>query len=274
MKAVWINGRIVPADTLALNVHDRGFLLGDGCFTTLIAPEGRPFRLAAHWQRLAATADWLGITCPYQLADLQNAANLLLAGRTAGLRLTLSRGPGGRGLLPTEDVPPTLVVAPFALLPPQAPARLTLAPWSVAAANPVLAHKLTSYGERIAAFRQARAAGFDETLFLNTAGQLTSTAAANLFLIRDGALLTPPAGDGLLAGITRQAVLDVAVDAGIPVAVRSLTLADLSSAAEVFLTSSRAGVWPVAGFQEKVYPAPGVMTERLDTLYRALLRGS
>jgi len=274
MKTVWINGRSVPTDTLALSVHDRGFLLGEGCFSTLIAPEGHPFRLAAHWQRLAATAEWLGIRCPYQLADVEHAANLLLAGRTAGLRLTLSRGPGGRGLLPTEDVPPTLVVAPFPLLPPSAPALLTLAPWAVVAANPVLGHKLTSYGERIAAFRQARAAGFDETLFLNTAGHLTSAAAANLFMIRDGALLTPPASDGLLAGITRQAVLDVAAGAGIPIAVRSLTLADLTSAAEVFLTSSRAGVWAVAGFQAKAYPAPGVMTARLDTLYQALLRGS
>jgi branched-chain amino acid aminotransferase len=271
MNTIWINGQILPATAPILSVQDRGFLLGDGCFSTLIAPSGQPFRLAAHWQRLLQTAAWLGIDCPYSVETVAEAARALLSGETAGLRLTLSRGAAGRGLLPTENTPPVLVVSPFPLLPPPAPARITVAPWAVVASNPVLGYKLTSYSERIAAYRQARAAGFDETLFLNTEGLLTSAAAANLFLVRDGTLLTPPTTDGLLPGITRQVVLDAAAAAGIPVAVRSLTLADLLTAEEIFLTNSRAGLWPVAAVQEKAYSTTGAVTRTLDAIYQTSL---
>jgi branched-subunit amino acid aminotransferase/4-amino-4-deoxychorismate lyase len=220
------------------------------------------------------TAAWLGIPLPYTADAIHAAALALLAGNTAGLRITLSRGASGRGLAPTHTATPTLVLAPFALPAAPAPARITRSPWPMVAENPVLRHKLTSYAERMAGYRQAVDTGFDETLFLNTSGELTSAAAANLFLVRGGTLLTPPVASGLLPGITRQSVLACAARANIPVLEQSLHLADLQEADAVFLTNSRIGIWPVAAFEDRTYPTDQNIMMRLDCLYRALLHGS
>lgn len=270
---LWINGRVAHPDTPVLGAQDRSFLLGDGCFTTLIAPQGQPFQFRAHWQRMADTAAWLGIPLPYTADAIHAAALALLAGNTAGLRITLSRGASGRGLAPTDTATPTLVLAPFVLPAAPAPARITRSPWPVVAENPVLRHKLTSYAERMAAHRHAIDAGFDATVFLNTKGELTGAAAANLMIVRRGLLLTPPLDAGLLPGITRQSVLACAARANIPVSEQALRLDDLRQADEVFLTNSCVGVWPVTAFEDRIYAADGNMTKRLDRLYRECLQG-
>lgn len=235
---VWLNGQLTEAGQARVAASDRGFTLGDGLFETICVEGGVPLRLDAHWRRLNEGARLLRLTVPLDRAALAAAiADVLAANGLADavLRLTISRGPGPRGLLPPVPCTPTIVLTAGPPPPALGAARVVVAE-SVRrnAHSPLARIKALSYLDNVLARLEAEERGADDALLLNTEGRLAETTIANLFVVAaDGTVLTPPVADGALPGVRRAELLPLlgAVE-------RSLGLDDLWAAREAFLTNA------------------------------------
>lgn len=235
---VWLNGTLIAQEDAALGVGDRGFTLGDGLFETIKIKRGQPLRLAAHLRRLRSGAAILRLalneTDDFWAEAI--AATIAANGQDDGaLRLTVSRGPGQRGLLPPQPGHPTLLLTLGALPLVQPPARVVVAE-SVRrnAHSPLARCKSLSYLDNILARLEAEERGADDALLLNTEGRVAESSIANLFVVgTDGILVTPPVSDGALAGVRRDDLLRamVAIE-------RPLRLIDVLAAREAFLSNA------------------------------------
>ncbi|MDF1586978.1 aminotransferase class IV [Marinimicrococcus flavescens] len=271
MSTLWLNGRLLDAARARIDPADRGFLLGDGLFETMRAQDGAVPLLARHLARLRAGADVMGI--PFEATDaaLPKACAALLAANDlvsgpAALRLTLTRGPGPRGLLPPADATPTLLLAAFPAPPPRPPATAAIVTIRRNEHSPTSRLKTLAYQDQILALKEARAAGAEEALMLNTAGRLACASTANLFVVtRDGRLLTPALDEGVLPGITRARVLEAAAKLGIAAEATRIEPAVLDEAEAVFVTSSLTGLRAVVRIEGRRAPldADHAMVRRL-----------
>ena len=270
MAVIFCNGALWPAERLPLSANDRGLLLGDGVFETLRVYAGKPFALDRHLSLLTAGARALAIPLPDW--DIEAAVAETLAGNgldsaNASLRITLTRGPGPRGLLPPSEPEPSLLVsaAPLDDTGTKVPARAIVASLRRNEWSPLSRLKTLNYLENVLARQEAAAAGAEEALLQNIAGRLTGASAANLFLVKEGTLLTPPEVEGLRPGVTRGVVMALAADLGAAVRELPLTLEDLELADEAFLTNSLIEIRPlltVAGKivgNEKVGPVTRIL---------------
>ena len=268
---LWLNGALIDEDQARLSPADRGLLLADGLFETMRADAGRMRRLAAHLARLRRGAAVLGLPVPLDddaIADALTATLVAnsLAEHAAALRLTLTRGPGPRGLLPPEPASPTLMIGAFPLPPRRGPSHAVLVTGTRRNEHsPTSRLKTLAYLDQILALREAHAAGADEAIVCCTAGRLACAAAANLFLVIDDRVLTPPVEDGALPGVTRQRLLEIGPAAGIVVTQAALSIEALGEADEAFATSSLAGIRPIGTLNGRPLPAPGPLTRRLVT---------
>ncbi len=270
---VWLNEALMEAAEARIDPADRGMLLGDGLFETLCAVDGRVVAAAPHFERLRQGADYLGIPVQRSDEELHDLcatllhANALTAGR-AGLRLTLTRGTGPRGLLPPSDPQPTLLLTSFAV--PLPPMTLSLATASVRCNEyaPCRRFKTLSYLDNVLARRQAAARGADEAVMLNTAGRVASASAANIWVVEGETLVTPPLDDGPLPGITRARLFEVASALGLSAREDSIAPERLAAADEVFLTNSLIGVVAAGRLDGRVLP-PARLAPRLQAAYWA-----
>ena len=273
MSRVWLNGRLVPAEKATVSVIDRGFLLGDALFETMRAYGGHVFRLAEHLDRLARGAKRIGLPLPDGLAD---AVAKTLKGNglvDAAVRLTVTRGPG-TGLTPPEDPQPTVVIA---ARPPSKPPDAVRAAWARGRVNEhstTAGLKRPAYLDAVVEMAQARAAGYDDVLFLDTAAHLAEGAYSNVFVLARGTLRTPPPTCGILPGITRAAVLEIAAEQGRATAEESLDPPVLDEAEEAFLTSSLREIVPLVsvGGRPIGRGEPGPVTRGIQAAYAALTR--
>jgi branched-chain amino acid aminotransferase len=272
---VLLNGRFVAAERARISVFDRGLTYGDGLFETLRAYHGQPFALEEHLARLQASADFLGFAVPRRpwQRDIRWLLEKNGLGKTdAWVRITVTRGVSARGLLPPGRPRPTCFVMAGRVDPAIARvqrcgARVALVPF---ARHGFLAeHKGLSYlpgvlGKVIAARHQAF-----EGLFVNADGFITEGTTSNVFAWRGSRLVTPPVA-GILPGITRRLVIELAVAAGVRVVERSLSADDLLDADEAFLTSSVAEVIPVVAVNARhvANGAVGPRTQHLQQRYR------
>ncbi len=246
-----MNGRVEDLAVAAVSAADRGFLLGDGIFETMRARGKQVFRLDAHLRRLAAGAARARIPVPPEVPAA--LASLLQAGRLteSALRLTLTRGVGGDGLAIARAAEPTLVIS-LGPLPdvPEAWYRkglsLRLTSHRLGSRSPTAGIKSLGYLPAILALHEAREAGADDALLLDERDRVAEATASNLFWVSPaGALLTPARSCGILPGVTRAAVLELARDSNLAVEEGEWPLQDLSDAREAFTTSSLRGVVPV-----------------------------
>ena len=278
---IWLNGRMTSREAPHLDASDRGLLLGDGLFETMRAYNGRVFRLDAHLARLAAGLKRIGV--PLVLDRAQIAAAIAetlaangLAGKDGSLRLTVTRGPGPRGLMPPVEVRPTMLISAHPLAPPpRAPATAIVTAIRRNEHSPLANLKTLSYLEHVLARQEASSRGADEALFLNTAGRLADASAANLFLVaRGGGLVTPPVEEGVLPGVTRAAVLQLATTLGIRAEERPVEIGKLRAAGEAFLTNTLIQVRPLVRVDGRTVGTgePGPVTRRLQDAYRDLVR--
>lgn len=274
---LWVNGSAKPADQPSLSALDRGFTLGDGLFETMRAQEGVVFRLDAHLDRLCIGARLLGIPLPPRLREqVADAARGEGEYRNASIRLTVSRGVAPPGLAPPERAEPTVTIVAHPVVRPRVPEPIV----AIMAAGRRNEHALTTgvktlaYTESIVALAQARAAGADEAIFLDTAGHVSEAAASNLFAVIDDVLVTPPLSCGVLPGITRAAVLELARALGITVVQREMAEPELAAASEIFLTSSIREIAPVVRVAKAAVGTGqhGQVTVRIVEAYRALVR--
>jgi branched-chain amino acid aminotransferase len=275
---LWLDGDLVAPSAARIDPADRGLLLGDGLFETMRAVAGRVPLLDRHLARLRAGAEELGIPVPYDDVAIAAASAAVLAAdrlADAALRLTLTRGPGPRGLPPPPAPRPTLLLAAFPLPSPPLPARAILA--TVTRRNersPLLRLKTLSYLDSLLALREAQGRGADEALLLNTAGRLACATTANLFLIEpDGRLATPPPSEGVLPGITRGLIIELADELGVACVEEPLPPARLRSAAGTFLTGSLAGIRPLLAVDDWTVGAgePHPLALRLQAAWRTRL---
>ena len=269
----WVDGRLVPVEQASVSVYDRGFRSGEGVFETLRAYGEHVFRLGAHLDRARAGATELGFEAGQadQLATAVQAtasANLAaLGGADSALRLTVSAGtidphspfPG------TPGGPPTVVVTSHALRPTPPSATAVTVPL----ARELPHVKAVSYLVAVTARRRAREQGADEALLTGADGRILEGASSNVFLVRDGSLITPPL-TGVLAGVTRSVVVTVAGRLGIPLAQRDVAAAELLGADEALLTATTREIVPLVAVDGRPIGAgvPGAVTRRLQAGYR------
>jgi branched-subunit amino acid aminotransferase/4-amino-4-deoxychorismate lyase len=264
MKRIWCNGQWLDPQDFLSSPMDRGSIHGLGLFETMLAIDGVLLFADRHLARLRSGYEKLGwpseFPAIHEIAAGLLAENGLATGR-ARVRLTVTGGSGPiHDLTPGADRLVWLSAFP-ALVPPES-LSACISPWPRNEHSPLVGLKCASYSENLIALDHARRMGFDETIFLNTAGHLCEAATANLFLVRNGTLLTPPLDSGCLPGITRELVIELAADTGIPCEVSNLTAGELEAADEVFLTSSTIGVLPVFRLGHRAIPT-GPVTRRL-----------
>jgi branched-chain amino acid aminotransferase/4-amino-4-deoxychorismate lyase len=233
----------VPSD-------DRGFLLGDGLFETVLAIAGRPLFLDEHMARLGRGCAVLGLPAP-DTAVVRRAVDQALAGAglidaRAAVRLTWTAGSGGRGLDRPASVQPRLVATAAPAPAPLGPASLATVSVRRNQASPVSRLKTLAYLDNVLARHEARAAGADEAVMLNTLGEIACAAAANLFWLSEGRLCTPALDCGVLDGIARLQVLALAAAMRVEVAEPRTGPEVLARAEAIFLTNSLIGVRAVA----------------------------
>ena len=265
MAKVWLNGALLDEDQARVAYNDHGLTVGDGVFETVKAYGGVPFALRRHLDRLEISARGLGLSAP---AGLREAVDEVCRANEIGdaaIRITLTGGPGplgsGRG-----DSGPTVIVATAPL--PSWPESVEVAtmPWPRNERGATAGLKTTSYAENVVALARARAAGASEAIFPNTVGSLCEGTGTNVFLSRDGRLVTPPLSAGCLAGVTRALLLElgVAVEMDIP-------LGALAEAGEAFLASTTREVQPIHAVDGRnLASCPGPLTQAAAAAFTAL----
>jgi len=278
----YVNGAFVPKEEAKISVYDHGYLYGDGIFEGIRAYNGRIFRLDRHLDRLYDSARYLMLEIP--LSKPEMSAAIVETVRRCGLRdayirPVISRGVGDLGLDPRKCKVPTVVIIvdTIQLYPKEAYERgLRAVTAAVRKVRPdavsVQANTL-NYLNSILARLEANRAGVEEALVLQGDGYVCECSADNIFLVRGGEVWTPPAHLGILQGVTREAVMELARRQGLPMLERVFTLYDVYTADECFLTGTGAEVGPVVEVDSRRIAAgtPGPITQRLIAAFRDLV---
>ncbi len=271
---VWINGQLVDREDAKVSVFDHGLLYGDGVFEGIRSYHGKVFRLEAHVRRLYGSAQGIRLSIPMTPEAMGRAIVDTLAAnglKEAYIRAVVTRGQGTLGLDPNRCTKPTvfIITDTIALYPPDVYQNgLAIVTASTMrnhpnAVNPRL--KSLNYLNNILAKIEAIDAGTLEAVMLNHLGYVAECTGDNVFIVRDGVLLTPPTAAGILEGITRDEVIDIARTFDIEVRQDNLTRQDLYVADECFLTGTAAEVVPVVRIDKRPIGTgkPGPMTARL-----------
>lgn len=254
---VAIDGVLVPADRATISVFDRGFLYGDSVFDTTRTYRGVPFKLAQHIERLAESAGKMGFALPITveqgISEVTRLIDEVRAHHGGGewvARFMVTRGQGPIGLDPSQVEDPRRVLYLHTLhLPPPEAYRDGVGVITYPTFRPsdaALGAKVGNYLESVLAIRHARARDAHEALILSHDGFVVEGTTTNVFAVRGSTLLTPPASETLLLGITRRLVAEVADSVGLTVEERRMRPEDLSSADECFLTSSVRELLPIS----------------------------
>jgi branched-chain amino acid aminotransferase len=279
---VFLHDRFVRKDEAVVSVFDHGFLYGDGVYETIRSYGSRIFMRDQHLNRLYRSAEGIGLEIPIPRKDwpalLHEAMirNEIGHGRAdAYLRITISRGEGDIGLDPALCKRATTVIMAKPLMPPSAHlyregVSLTVARTKRNLPDALSPHiKATNFLNNILAKREAIAAGTFDSLLLNWQDELAECTVSNVFFITDGRLCTPALECGILDGITRNIVLQLAAEAGIDAEEGRYTLPDLSGASECFVTNTSMEIMPVTRIAGAPVGkgVPGPLTGRLRTLF-------
>ena len=280
-RQIYINGKFVPQEEAMISVFDHGLLYGDGVFEGLRSYRGKVFRLREHIVRLyeSAKAIWLEIPMSQDaMCDAVNEAVRVNKIDDGYIRLVVTRGAGTLGLDPNRCSNPQVIIIAdsIALYPKELYEKgLEIVTVSVqrthpAALNPRI--KSLNYLNNILAKIEGLQAGCIEALMLNHKGEVAECTGDNIFLVRGGVLYTPPLDAGILGGITRAAVIELARAADIEVREVALTKHDVYIADECFLTGTAAEVIPVVKVDSRSIGTgkPGPMTRDLEKAFRKL----
>jgi branched-chain amino acid aminotransferase len=280
---VYLNGKFVEQAQANVSVFDHGLLYGDGVFEGIRSYNRRVFKLPEHIGRLFESAQTIMLKIPLGRAQLAEAVTQTLRVNRLDngyVRLVVTRGVGDLGLDPRKCNSPTVfIIADKIELYPKRLYEQGLALITVAtqrnvpeALNPQI--KSLNYLNNILAKIEAINAGFEEALMLAPSGYVTECTGENVFLVKRRVLLTPPPYIGVLRGITRQTVMDLARRRRLDVHEDLLTRHDLFNADEVFLTGTAAELVPVSKIDGRVIGQgrPGPITKRLQQAFRQLTR--
>lgn len=279
---VFIDGKFLKKEEAKISVFDHGFLYGDGVFEGIRAYNGRVFRLREHTERLFRSARAIALEIPMSMDEIESAIlkTIEINGFVdAYARVVVSRGIGNMGLDPRScPRPSVIIIADGFLMYPESMYTNGLEVITVSTRRNS-AHSLDpsikslNYLNNILAKIEVNRAGLGEGLMLNAQGYLTEATADNVFLVKGGKLLTPPVSAGILEGVTRNTVIELATKMGIPVSEELLTQYDVYNAQECFLTGTGAEVIPVVKVDGRVVGDghPGELTKKLIAAFRNLV---
>jgi branched-chain amino acid aminotransferase len=286
-EKIWMDGELVPWDEARVHVLTHSLHYGSGVFEgirTYSAADGPAvFRLTDHIQRLFDSAKLIMMTIPWTRDQLVDACKLTV--RESGLDSCYVRpiaflGYGEIGLNPLPcEVNVSIAVWPWGAYlgeeSLEAGVRMKVSSWRRMDpnVNPVAAKGTGIYINSSLAKVEAVKAGYDEAILLNTQGYVAECTGENLFIVKDGVLITPPLSSGALAGITRDSIMTIARDLGVPVKEEQLLRHDLYLADEAFLTGTAAEVVPIRSVDDREIGNRGEITRKLQETYFAAVRG-
>ena len=279
-----VDGRLAGERDAVVSVFDHGFLFGEGVYEVMRTYRQRPFLFEPHMRRLRASADRIALSIPTSDAEIRERITATIAAAQlpaeAYIRLLVTRGVGEIGYDPTSCPAPTIVVIvkPHTELAPDAYANgVTIALVSVVrnhpeSVNPII--KSNNLLNNALAMQEAYRRGAAEALMKNHRGEIAECAMSNIFVVTKGAVRTPPISAGLLAGVTRAFVLELAAKTGIRAFEETLRDEDITSADEMFFTSTTREIVPVVRVDDQVVGTgkPGPVTLRLRAAFAEALR--
>ncbi|MFC2016617.1 aminotransferase class IV [Chloroflexota bacterium] len=278
-EIVYLNGCLMPIEQASISALDYGFLYGFGLFETMRAYRGQVFRLDKHLSRLACSAEILGL--PIGTVDLKGAvvdiirANKL---RDARIRITISIGEGKMAPDTSTCKKPTVLILaehyqPYSDQAYKRGFRAVVSSIRRNSQSPLSSLKSANYLESLLAKQEAKAAGVDEALCLNEKGLLAEASMSNIFLVTGSILRTPGQESGILPGITRATILELASSLGINSVEHDIRPDDLLQAREAFLTNSLIEIMPLIEVDGKPIGSgkPGSITRKLMGAYKRLV---
>lgn len=276
---VSLNGQLTPGDAARISVFDSGLMQGIGLFETMRVYNGRVFRLDRHIDRLRQSARQLGwavIPDEDELAENVEQVVGAVEQEDARVRLTVTTGTLRHS---EQEIPNLTIIASGAgggKYPPDCyenGVSVLISDCRQGPGDPTAGHKTTSYFSRLASLREAHALGAFETIWLTYDGFVAEGAISSVFVVRGERLLTPPLETPILPGITRAAVMELAVELDVPVREDRLTAADLMEADEIFITNTLMELVPVVhlGREPIGDEKPGETTLQLLHVYRDLV---
>lgn len=276
---VYLDGKFVPLSQAKVSILDRGFSYGDALFETLRVYSGKIFRLDLHLDRLKRGADLIFMKLPEtreRIEDILYETFNRNQGADAVIRMTVTRGQGLPGKLWQDDCSPTLSVH---VRPYQAPPEewyqkgvpVSLIPDSAARLGGVSEQiKSANYLSQILARKQADDQQSVEGVMINERGEVCDGTISNIFLVENGQLSTPAVNGYVLAGVTRQVVLELAGETGVPTLERAVSPDEMVKADEVFLTNTGWEILPVTRIDGETVGSgrPGLLTQTLQQEFR------
>ncbi len=280
---IYINGTFYAKEEAKISVYDHGLLYGDGVFEGLRAYSGQVFRLDEHLRRLYESARAIMLTIPMEMEQLGQAVQATVARNKISdgyVRLVITRGAGSLGIDPgkTSD-PQVIIIADHIELYPK---ELYEKGMEIVTASTIRNHpaavnpriKSLNYLNNVLAKLEGKRAGCMEALMLNHLGEVAECTGDNIFIVRRGELLTPPIDAGILEGITRNAVIELAREAGIAVHEITMSRHDVYIADECFLTGSAAEIIPVIKVDARLIGdgQVGKLTVQLSQAFHQLVR--
>lgn len=282
-EIVYFNGELVPAAEARVSISDHGFLYGYGLFETMRAYKGKIFRLERHLQRLFGSAEAVGLGARLAGIDLGKACCDVLAANNledARLRLTVTGGEADAFPWAGADSQPNVVITArsYSSLPPEKYERgftALLVSLRRSPQSPLSGVKSTSYLVSVLAKREAAAAGADEALLCNDDGYLAEGGSSNVFFVKGSRLVTPSLKSGILPGVTREVVIELADELEIVVTEGTAGISTIKQCDEAFLTASTMEIMPLTEVKDMNGNAvtigtgkPGEITGRLMAAYK------
>jgi len=278
-QLIYLDGQFVPKEKAVISIYDHGFLYGDGIFEGIRVYEGNIYKLPEHVNRLFESAHSIMLTIPHSKEKMQDIIvetvkkNKLTS---AYIRVVISRGPGDLGLDPRNCSEPTVIVIvePLSIYPDVLYKEgLKLASVVNRRSSPDVLNpqiKSLNYLNNILVKLSSVQADANEALILNNQGYVTEGSADNIFIVKNGQILTPPVYLGALEGITRNAIIDIAKEKEYVLREEPFTLHDVYIADEVFLTGTAAEVIPVVTVDSRQIGngKPGIITNHLLQTFR------
>lgn len=275
---IWLNNKIVRDKDAGVSIFDRGFLYGDGVFETMRAYNGAVFALDEHLDRLLSSLKILQIKCPYSKTVLIKAIYRLIKLnnlKDTYIRLAITRGAGTIGLAKIECENPTVIIITKPFVP--YPAKMYQKGVKVKIVNvrqnensPLSGIKSASFLNYILARLEAKKAGYDDAILLNSKGKVCEASVSNIFLVKGQQLVTPSLDSGCLPGVTRKIILGLAHQAGFKAKQKTVNVKELYGANEVFLTNSLMELMPVIRVDSKIIGKgiPGSVTKLMSAEYK------
>ncbi|MGB1110610.1 MAG: branched-chain-amino-acid transaminase [Gammaproteobacteria bacterium] len=277
----WMNGEVMPAEQANINVLDHGLLYGDGVFEGIRFYNGKALRLRDHMRRLLDSAKAIAMVSPLSLEELEAAAEQTIAACPSSdgyLRPVMTRGVGSLGIDPAScsNSGFFIIAGPLRMIDPEqrrAGAKvITAATRRLGADGLDPRIKSLNYLNAILARLEAKNAGADEALLLNRQGRIAEGSVDNIFIVKNGTLLTPPLSEGALGGITRAIIIELAQRHEWAFEERPLTAYDVYTADEALLCGTGAELIPVASLDGRELPqAPRPFFDRIQTAFEALV---